>query len=669
MRYRKLIFALLALSLAAALVGCSSSKKVPPAISVALSGTPPASMVERTTAPFTATITNDTSANPQVGWTATCANPDCGSFSALNTASGTATTYTAPALMPAGGVTITATSVTDITQSASATVAITLATTLADGTYVFYVQGDSGVNSGTYVLGGAFTVAGGLITDGEQDFVSFDVATVTDEINATGSMITTTADGNLQIVLTTCTGACASSATPDPVVGVSGVETLNGVIVNGDRALINEFDTFGTASGTLDLQTNNALSTGGGYAFLVTGDPCPASFGGVLNVNGTSSDGNAFADGSGSVFDLNACGSTFPPTPSSGGLPFDGSTVHVIDSLAEPLGLAFGRVEFSLSTLTASQSTGGPSGLTGIGLAGYPIDGNRVRLVENNQDPIDFNFDNEIGGTALFQGANTGAFAAPAAATTYTFAISGLNLNGLNQVAGLVTLQPPVAPATNTGAVAGVLDSNDLSGGVAAQTAFTGTYTIDDATFADGPSGRVTLTGLTDSGATFTFNLQAYLDGNGNATVISMDSLADALAGSAWAQTGGGSFTAASFAGNYGLDATGFDFNFENEFDAVGGVTADGTSALASMGTGSIDQNALIGSPTVATPTAALVLAGTYAADAGGLGTFTDGMTGLDVDTPANADKFSYYLIDTTRVMAIENDTNQLTLGYFELQQ
>ena len=44
-------------------------------------------------------------------------------------------------------------------------------------------------------------------------------------------------------------------------------------------------------------------------------------------------------------------------------------------------------------------------------------------------------------------------------------------------------------------------------------------------------------------------------------------------------------------------------------------------------------------------------------------------MTGLDATTSTNQDAFTYYVIDTTKVVAIETDPNQLTLGYFELQQ
>ena len=41
----------------------------------------------------------------------------------------------------------------------------------------------------------------------------------------------------------------------------------------------------------------------------------------------------------------------------------------------------------------------------------------------------------------------------------------------------------------------------------------------------------------------------------------------------------------------------------------------------------------------------------------------------LDVVTPTGADPFDYYMVDSTRIIAIEVDRNQNTLGYFELVQ
>jgi hypothetical protein len=81
------------------------------------------------TASLKATVTNDVKS---AGVTWSCGSTGCGGFSSSKTASGTATTYTAPAAVPAGGtVTITATSANDGTTSASATATIVTATVLS----------------------------------------------------------------------------------------------------------------------------------------------------------------------------------------------------------------------------------------------------------------------------------------------------------------------------------------------------------------------------------------------------------------------------------------------------------------------------------------------------------------------------------------------------------
>ena len=90
-----------------------------PSISIVISASTAMLQVGGTAA-FTATVTND-SANAGVRWTALT-----GSFSPTQTASGAATTYTAPATVPSGGtVIITATSITDPTKTATATVSVT----------------------------------------------------------------------------------------------------------------------------------------------------------------------------------------------------------------------------------------------------------------------------------------------------------------------------------------------------------------------------------------------------------------------------------------------------------------------------------------------------------------------------------------------------------------
>ena len=95
-----------------------------PGISIAI--TPDSADVPAgTSAEFTATVNND-STNQGVNWTVACDALPCGTVSPDATASGAATTYTAPTTHPLGDLTVTimATSVSSAAVSASATVTV-----------------------------------------------------------------------------------------------------------------------------------------------------------------------------------------------------------------------------------------------------------------------------------------------------------------------------------------------------------------------------------------------------------------------------------------------------------------------------------------------------------------------------------------------------------------
>src|SRR5579859_4745606 len=183
MRLRKALLPLACIAaMIFALAGCTSSQPAPPlpapapAISVAFVGTPPSLVQAGVTTQLTALVSNDSS-NAGVDWSVTCGGAGaCGSFSPTHTASGSATTYTAPATVPSGNtVTISATSTADNTKSASANITISTPADamLLRGSYVFELSGED--NSGSpYSLAGQLTADGaGNITVGEQDFSDF----------------------------------------------------------------------------------------------------------------------------------------------------------------------------------------------------------------------------------------------------------------------------------------------------------------------------------------------------------------------------------------------------------------------------------------------------------------------------------------------------------------
>jgi|HubBroStandDraft_1064217.scaffolds.fasta_scaffold19733_2 hypothetical protein len=630
MTLRKSILLLISLGTIAALVGCSSGPGAP---TVSLS-TVPTTLAANSQTSITATVTNSAA---DVTWSVTCidatSSSACGTFSSATSASGTAVTYTAPPFV-ATNVVITATLTSNIT--ATATTAIGGAT-LANGNYVFSLGGYDTTGTPYYVTG-AFTVASGAITAGEQDFVDYDNPDNFDQINPTGSSVTTAADGNLQIILTTCTTTCAVNSAPDENVGVNGVETINGTVLplsSTGRTFITEFDTSASGNGELNAQTSAAASPlSGGYAFTIggiDGGGAPVAIGGILNV-----DSSGGISGNGSILDENDAGIT------SQSLPLSPSTVTLTPD-------TFGKVAFTLNS----------PGLSGeVTLIGYIVDGNQIRLVEGNGDGVEYT----EGGLALSQGTNTGTFTASSASgNTYVLGLTGQDLVGFLHVASQLT-------PNSGGTVGGFIDFNDL-------------FTVEPASpdpvtapaYSVASTGDVTIEGITDG--INTYNVQLYLDGNGHALAITLDST-DVLSGRGEQQTGGGSFTAASFNGPYGFSSSGVDANYDGPFAAVGPVTADGVGSIA----GFVDLNWLNFSTGVPEDVTDAPVSGTFVAtgSAGTNGIFSGGsITGIDLTTcgiftsgsTCTPDVFNYYLYDAAGdSFAIETDTNQLTLGVLSQQ-
>lgn len=505
-----------------------------PAISVALTTPPPSSLATGATANIIASVTGD-SANAGVTWTVTCGSSQCGSFNPTKTASGAATTYTAPATAPSGNaVTIQATSVTDTTKVATATVNITTPAppALADGTYVYNVSGQD--NNGTYFLAGAFAIKSGAVTGGEQDFV--------DPANAYYNTIDA---ANSNITLNNGAAVINLTVANNNNVGVNGVETLHGTMVSGSRLLITQFDNSASAVGSLDLQTSPAAPSGG-YAFMVNGadDDLPVGqlvIGGILNLNG-----GALAT-SGSVFDYNDSGIVYQAQTFSSG------------SISTPD--TYGRLTFNL---VPSQTDNVP----GFVLTGYII-GNKIQLIEDQSDALN----GVLGGVALSQGSNAGKFSAQSVAgLSYAYAALGTDAN--QNGSGLLDIGGGFGFNAN-GTISGDMAYNDL--GVHNGNTITGSYTVD-------PTGRVTLSNVVPSNisnAQFTF--QVYLDGNGNALVIGADDL-ETTGGLSYVQNANGS----DFEGNFALSAQGIlNEDSAPAFAAVGPINISSDNV-----TGSTDYSA-----------------------------------------------------------------------------
>ena len=576
-----------------------TSTAPPPPISVSFVTQPPSSMVISTTSSLAATVDNDTK-NGGVNWSVTCGSAQCGGFNPTATGSGSSTVYTAPSAVPTPAtVTVTATSVTDSTKSVSATIAIAAAAppVIADGTYIYHLSGQD--NNLNYYVVGAFTIKNGVITGGEQDFT--DATNFgNDQLVPAGSSVTATT-GNIQLVF----------ATTDSNIGVNGVLTLRGTTVSGTRMLLSEYDNFGAATGSLDLQTSTATPTGG-YAFAINGvdntsDENQLVIGGVLNFSGTS------LNTANSVFDLNDGGGQ---TLLAQG--FSSGSISAPDS--------FGRIAISL--------TPGSSSVGSIGLTGYVLDGHTIQLLESQTDTLN----GDLGGTALAQGSNAGQFNANSVLNfNYVHASQGQDTNGPLYLGGFFNFAPG-------GSVSGHLAFNDIFNTTGKGNTFSGaSYNVD-------PTGRVVITNVVPSNlSNITLSFILYLDGNGNGVIMGADNVQQTT-GLAYQQNG-----LADYEGSYAIASQGFlaGPNYEQPYGAVGPVTITSDTFNGFTDYTSQDPNLQPNGPTPFDNYPNVPLNGTEN-NSTGLITLS-GLTSLDFSYSAG---FGYYPIDANRVLAIDLDQN-----------
>jgi hypothetical protein len=620
------------LTMLAALVACSSSSsssgsKSGPVIAItATGGTPQSTTVAAGFATaLSATVTSNGSPASGMSVTFTVVAGGTGANGAFATtttsdtettnASGVATTsQTLTANGTAGAFTVTATA-TGATTPATFTLTNNAASTLAAGNYVFSLAGtDSGAAgyaSSFYSAAGVLVVDGGGNVTGEMSFSDFNY--YVKEAITGGSVAVNPADSNLLITINTGDvniGPGGNTATG------TGTLVFSAAMASSTRGLLTEYDSWATSTGELNAQTSTAAlcpsapGTPCGYAIYLGGLDAsgnPIGVGSVITIDGAS----GAMSGAGSVFDINDGGTLYPNLPVSSG------------SVSAPSSDGLGYVTITINSGAFAASPG-------IVLDGYIVDANHIRLVEDYY--VD-TLNSTTGGTALAQ-TGTGKFtSASISGATYVIDMPGADIHGALQVAGMLTFN-------SNGTVSGNLSFNDI----AAQNAQGGTA-ITGGAWADDSSGtgRVIVTGATD-GATFAYNLTLYETGDGNATILSMDS-GDVVVGLGRAQASG--LGVSSLTGNYTLGL--YQFRSGVEFDAEGQVTAN---AAALSLTGFTDQNkSLLGTGLKPNSSVNATYSGTASSpiisiNGGGGSTFT------------------LYLVDGTQSVVIENDNAQLTLGY-----
>lgn len=578
-------------------------------IAVTIQPTPSASVQAAATVALTADVVNDTTVNPSVTWSTSCAASACGTFSQTSTASGLQTQFTAPSTIPSGAiVTIRATSATDPTKSATVNVNITaVAPSLANGTYVFQLPGLIG-NQASFVTG-VFVATNGAVTGGEQDSVAFttdvngNTVGNTEFQSITGGSYATMADGTLQVSLTLQDGGVEMIAGTQARDGTGFVGGINGV------------------SGTATLEPQTSLTApSAGYALALFGGDAeggPLWVAGVVNVDGAGS-----ISGAGSSLDV-----IDGDTELSGSYSLSTGSVSTPDN--------YGRVVMDVSPQ-------GSGSLQPVSLAAYSVDTAHLRLIETGNLTNSSTFDGVFGGIALAQGANTGNFSATTlAGTNFVLGAQGQDANGSLQIAGLMTFN-------SDGSVNGSFNWTDQTA-TAAQNPlpFTGTYTLE-------PTGRLSLSHLTD-GATFNYSLEVYLAAGGTAVLVSNDAN-DSFMGQAFQQQTA-PFTAAAIATKVGLNAT----VYSPVADASGTQSSPALGPLTLQASG--DSLSIGGFADAGDGTSFAVSGGvTLAADGIGSGT----LTGLDPRSRTMTGHVTLYSIDAGHAVLLETDPGQSALGLWQ---
>jgi hypothetical protein len=566
-------------------------------ITVAISGAP-TNLAVGGTAQLTATVTND-STNAGADWSCAPAGT-CGTFNPTHTASGAATTYTAPAAAVA--VTITAASTAQ--ASATATANITVGTTsggatLSAGQFVFSLIGTD--SSGhVYALAGSAALDGnGHVTAGEQDFNNghgLTSPTTGDQISGGTYSVGANGVGTLSLI------------TNNTALGTAGTENFSMTVVNSKHALLTQTDASGTAGGTLDFQT---LPTGnqvtGSFSWSVAGASGSSRevFGGILTSTGP---GTYHV-----TLDSNTAG-----TVHQGGT--NTTSIAAADA-AGRTSMAFGGDNFVI----------------------YIVGPEVLRIIVTNTGETD-------SGSAFGQGA--GPFSAASLTGSFVFKESSAVTGATSFVAaGQFTTD------AKGNITAGLADGD--AGGTVTSASFGGTYTIG----ANG-YGSAAVTG--NSQLAGTFGLYAVdpalniLDPNNTAAGGGGAVLLD-LAGAA---VGTGVIlpqaapASQTFTGNYAADFRcftpgGIEQNFDGNINVAAGGAITGTGDAADLQAGS--------------PHLAVALSGTATADAAHPGRFTLPLTiALGANPPAL--NFVIYQASTGQLLWVETDTAQYVSGSIEQQ-
>jgi hypothetical protein len=676
-----------------ALIGCSSTSSnstppPPPPITGSLSGAPQ-SLAADATASITATVVGD-STNAGVDWSCTPAAA-CGSFNPAHTASGAATTYTAPGT--AGSVTITATSTASGKAIATATISITGAPAVALSL---------APPPATLTTNGTTSLTATVTNDSTNAGVDWTCTpagtcgTFNPAHTASGTATSYTAPGAAGSVTVIATATASSSATQSATITITAANSVanlkgsyafallgrdagthpyslagsvaldgNGNVTAGEQDYNNAE---GTASpepggdtitggtytvnpngvGTLTLVTNNtALGTTGTEHFSLTVVNNNHALLTQLDASGTAGgtlDFQTIAVGLGQVngtYSFTMTGATdnnpevFGGTITSSGT---GTLSVIVDSNENGTVTIHGT---NTGTYIAPDAMGrGTLSFGGDTFVYYVIGPEALKLVVVGLGETDL-------GSAFGQGTGTGSFSNASLKGSFVYRNSSAETGAASYAsAGMLTTDG------NGNITSGFGDLDDA--GTVKSNAFAGTYTM-----ASNGYGSATVTG-TIAGTFGVYAIDPALNpldpnntasGGGMALILELDSTA----------TGGGVLLAQAssptFEGNYAVDYRGF---------TPAGVEQNLEGQIVVSGTGIAGAGDANGLPTPG-ETLGASITGTLTADPLHAGRFTLPLTiGIGATPPVLT--FVIYQASTGDLFWVETDTTQYVSGTIEQQ-
>ena len=679
-------------------VGSSGSTSHPTGtISITMTQAPPKTIAASGTATISATVSNDT-ANGGVDWSCAPAG-SCGSFSPAHTASGTATTYTAPA--SAGSVTITAASTTSPTTTAASTVTVTTTTSGSVAISLTAAPPASLLPSGTATISATVTNDS---ANGGVDWTctptgacgSFNPAHT-----VSGANTTYTAPATAGAVVITATATSSATATATANVSVGGTNNNTATLVPGTYTFYvggedSKKNTYAVA-GAFALVAGGTIS--GGEQDYVSSGGAVSPAGGDKITAGTWKIG---ANGLGQltlVTNNTAVGVAGTETFSIAEV----NSKHAVIGEFDAGATSSGSIDLQTLSSATVAALNGPFAFTVSGKIGTKAEAFGGLFIANGAGGLNVTeLDANEGGTITRGGNNsTAAYAAPDLSGRGTFAFGGNHF--VYYVVNAKVLRIVVTDANEPdlgSAYAGVSGITNAS--VAMSYVFTDSSILSSGAFY-AAAGKLTLdaTGKVTSGfadvdengthtsaavtGTYTVNASGYgtLTLTPGATqdisVLGLyltdptinptdpNSPADAGLGGLLLDldtklTGCGELialptAATTFTGNYVLGTQASSAT--NEGDAVGIVGVSGTKI-----TGTENLNDLFGTG----QGTAIAVSGTLTPDAVNSGRFT---IPLLLNVPPSPPTLNYvlYQASSTQFIVLEDDSTQFALGALQKQQ